>query len=157
MPDVRVFCTLLTLLAVAGSAGAQQRRAPQPPRVVSEVVIQRQLIIRVPRLPAGRSPAASTPVPPPIRWKEKKTDKCVPLLDLAAASIMGADSVDLILNGGRRLRAKLDDDCRALDFYSGFYVSMTADGKVCANRDSIRARSGGECRIRSFRALIPAR
>jgi hypothetical protein len=34
---------------------------------------------------------------------------------------------------------------------------MHADRKVCASRDSIRSRSGGECRIASFRALVPAR
>ena len=157
MPDVRLPLALFTLMVVAGPAVAQQRRPPPPPRVVTEVIIQRQLIIRVPRLPAGRSPAAATPIPSPMRWKEKKADKCVPLVDLAAASIVGAGSVDLILNGGKRLRARLDDDCPALDFYSGFYVRMTSDGKVCANRDAIRARSGGECRIRAFRALVPAR
>jgi len=94
---------------------------------------------------------------PPIRWVEKKADKCVPAIDLAAAAITGTDSVDLVLNGGKRLRARFGADCPALDFYSGFYVKMTNDGKVCARRDSIRSRSGGECRIESFRALVPAR
>ena len=93
------------------------------------------MIIRVPRLPVGRTPLAVPAPPPPlppIRWVEEKTDKCVPVVNLAAAAVTGSDSVDLLLNGGKRLRARFGSDCPALDFYSGFYVKMPKDGKVCA-------------------------
>lgn len=162
MPDIR-FPVLALILAAAPPVAAQQQQQQQPrpaaPRVgVTSVTIQQRMIIRVPRLPVGRAPiSAQAAALPPIRWTEKKADKCVPVTHLAAATIAGPDSVDLLLNGGKRLRARFDDDCRALDFYSGFYVKMTSDGNVCADRDAIRARSGGECRIRSFRALVPAR
>lgn len=117
------------------------------------------MIVRIPRLPVERTamPAMSVAPLPPIRWVEKKADKCVPVQNLAAASIATTDSVDLLLNGGKRLRARFGNDCRALDFYSGFYVKLNDDGKMCADRDSIRSRSGGECRIESFRALVPSR
>lgn len=152
----------LLLTAAATPEPAEQSRPPAPPpgrRVVTEVTIQQRLIVRIPRLPLGRAPIAASAAapPPPIRWVEKKSDKCVPVQTLAAASIAGADSVDLLLNGGKRLRARFGNDCRALDFYSGFYLRMNGDGNVCARRDSIRSRSGGECRIESFRALVPAR
>lgn len=157
----------LILLATLPASTAMAQRVP-PPRVaptrplaprISQIIIQQQLIIRVPRLPVARTPAVSAAAPPlpPIRWIEKKTDKCVPVINLAAAAITTADSVDLLLNGGKRLRARFGDKCPALDFYSGFYVKMPPDGKVCASRDSIRSRSGGECRIESFRALVPSR
>jgi hypothetical protein len=143
-----------TLCLTSAAPAADAQRAVTGTRVT----VQQRLIIRVPRLPVGRAPLASAAAPlPPIRWVETRTDKCVPVLNLAAATITSRDSVDLLLNGGKRLRARFDDDCPAIDFYSGFYVKMPKDGKVCASRDAIRSRSGGECRIRSFRALVPAR
>ena len=65
--------------------------------------------------------------------------------------------IDLMLEGGDRLRAKLDNDCPPLDFYSGFYLKPTPDGMVCADRDAIRSRSGAACAIESFKQLVPKR
>lgn len=133
---------------------APARAAPRPPQ--GSLVIQQRMIIRVPRLPVGRTPIAAAAAPvPPIRWDERRTDRCVAATSLAGASITRPDSVDLVLIGGKRLRARLQDDCPSLDFYSGFYLRPTDDGKLCADRDVIRSRSGGACRIESFRALVP--
>jgi hypothetical protein len=149
---------LTCLLPAGASADDRAKRPPPPPRMTGEMVIQQRLIIRIPRIPVGRvSMAAPAPAPPPIRWVEKRADACVPAIALAGAVVNGANSVDLVLNGGKRLRARLNDRCPALDFYSGFYLKMHSDGRVCADRDSIRSRSGGECRIRSFKSLVPAR
>ena len=54
-----------------------------------------------------------------------------------------------------RIRARLDRNCPALDYYYGFYISPDEDGLVCADRDSIRSRVGGECQIDAFRRLRP--
>jgi hypothetical protein len=151
---------LLLTLALPGTA---QRRAsapagppPQNVTIRTEVRIQR-MIVRIPRTTI--SPASfSAPRPlPPIQWVEKRTDRCIPIQSLAAVAVSRPDSVDLVLNGGKRVRARLTDDCPTLDFYSGLYVKTTADGQMCASRDVIRSRSGGQCRIRTFRALVPAR
>ncbi|MFV0623988.1 hypothetical protein ACBY01_08275 [Sphingomonas sp. ac-8] len=120
----------------------------------TEVRIQR-IIMRVPRMDV--TPAASMRALPAITWVEKRADRCVPVDELAAVSITRPDSVDLMLTGGKRLRARLEDDCPSLDFYSGFYLKPTADGKFCASRDTIRSRSGGQCRVASFRMLVPSR
>lgn len=166
MPAPRPFLVPLIAAAVPLFAlPAQQRRplpAPAPPIVsgtITSVTIQQRMIIRVPRLPVGRTPTGrgAPSAPPQSRWKEKKAAKCVELISLAAAAVTTPDSVDLLLNGGKRLRARFGSECPAIDFYSGFYVKMTKDGKVCAGRDSIRARSGGECQIRQFRTLEPAK
>ncbi len=153
--------TAVLLLAVPGTA---QRRVanPQPsaPQTVTtvrtEVRIQR-MIVRVPRAPIA--PAAfSAPRPlPPIQWVERRADRCIPIQDLAAVSVSRPDSVDLLLNGGKRLRARLADDCAAVDFYGGLYFKPTGDGRMCASRDVIRSRTGGQCRIAQFHALVPAR
>ena len=34
--------------------------------------------------------------------------------------------------------------------------AATEDGRICADRDVIRSRVGGECRIDQFRVLTPA-
>jgi len=144
------------LLAVHAQSGRSGRPAGRTGDTITAITIQQRMIIRVPRMPPGPAPARIAAASP-IRWAEKKAPKCVALIDLAAASVTNTESVDLILNGGRRLRAGLGSDCRALDFYSGFYVRMTADEKLCAGRDAFRSRSGGECRIKGFKALVPKR
>ncbi|MFZ3484522.1 hypothetical protein [Sphingomonas sp. 3-13AW] len=146
----------LLLLFLAAPTGAQQQRMgpPQGETVRTEVRIQR-IIVRVPRM--DLTAASAAPALPAITWVEKRTDRCVPVANLAAVSVTRPDSVDLMLAGGKRLRARLEDDCPSLAFYSGFYVKPTSDGMMCASRDSIRSRSGGQCRISSFRMLVPSR
>ena len=55
------------------------------------------------------------------------------------------------------MRARLQDECPALDYYRGFYVRPQPDGRICADRDAIRTRSGGDCGIDRFRRLVPAK
>lgn len=143
--------TILSLAAMlfAGSGAVAQPDAPVAvPDRYAQITIRERVIIRV---PTRQSAPAK-----PIKWKEKKAPRCVMLNALAGAAITGEDSVDLILRGGTRLRARLDRDCPALDFYSGFYIKPTRDGRICADRDTIHARSGGQCEINSFKTLVPA-
>lgn len=156
-----VATAMLLMLAVPGTAQRRPVAATAPTgqgvtTVRTEVRIQR-VIVRVPSAPFAPV-AFSAPRPlPPIRWVERRTDRCVAIQDLAAVTVSSPDSVDLLLTGGKRLRARLADDCPALDFYSGMYLRPTSDGRMCASRDVIRSRSGGQCRIAQFRALVPAR
>ncbi len=154
LPILAVAIALPTLTAQAGQRG--DARTPAQGRITSTTMtIQQRMIIRVPRMSAARGAAVSLMrTAPATRWEEKRAGKCVALIDIAAAALPGPDSVDLIMNGGKRIRAKLGNDCRALDFYSGFYVRMTPDGKACASRDAFRSRAGGECRIKAFRTLV---
>lgn len=117
---------------------------------VAQLTIRERIVIRIPRLPPAtrRSPASVT------EWDEKKAPKCVPADRLASATISPKGDVDLIVTDGRRLRAKLDDDCPSLNFYGGFYLKRTRDGMICARRDALRTRSGGRCEISRFRTLV---
>ena len=128
---------IVALLLAGGSGG---------PVMLAQLTIRQQLIIRVPS--RGRPP------PDPVRYKEKNGPKCIPASDLPGAQISNY-GVDLLLRGGKRVRAKLADDCPPLDYYSGFYIRQGLDGQVCAGRDSIRVRSGGSCEIERFRRLVP--
>jgi hypothetical protein len=68
--------------------------------------------------------------------------------------LSGREHVDFLLYDRTRLRARLSEDCPALDFYNGFYLTPD-DGQVCIKRDTIHSRMGGSCRIERFRRLVP--
>ena len=133
----------LLLLAVgAGQPGPRASRG-------SVTVRHQQIIIRLPAPTPGTLAAGRVAV----RWRESRGPRCIPVRSLAGAALLGSNSVDLILHDNRRFRARLGSRCPALDFYRGFYIDTTADGRICAGRDAIRSRAGGECQIDQFRAL----
>lgn len=136
-------------LAVA-SATTVSTPVPAPLQYAQVIIRERVSIIRVPT----RSAAA----PPPItKWRSKPYRKCISGKGIAGAALIAPDKVDFILPGGDRVRAELESSCPALDYYSGFYLRPGPEGMVCARRDSIHARSGGECQIIRFRLMIPKR
>ena len=119
---------------------------PAPvPTQYAELVVRDRVILRIPV--RFRRP------PTPVHWRESRGPKCLPARDIAGAALAGRDRVDLILRDERRVRAELEESCPALDYYYGFYISPNPDGKVCADRDVIRSRVGGQCGIERFRAL----
>lgn len=142
MPHPLIPATLLALALPALVAVDTGSDAGQ----ITTMTFHERIIVRVPRL---------GPPPPQITWKEKRGPKCIAARELAGALVSAPDAVDLVLTGNKRVRARLDDSCEPLDFYSGFYLKPAADGKICANRDVIRARSGTSCRIDTFRTLQP--
>lgn len=128
-----------------------------------QVVIEQQLIIRV---PAQRSqlnnfaagPSASKRASElPVVWKEKKAPKCVAMRNILGMQAVQRDSIDIITRQKQRLRAQLNRGCRALDFYAGFYMQGSKDGKLCEDRDEIHARTGAKCEIDKFRLMVPVR
>jgi hypothetical protein len=125
--------------------------SPIAPMHFAQVVIREQIIVRVPARMRQVTPAA----PSLIDWKEGKGPKCVPAKSIVGASLLSEDSVDLILRNNKRMRAELERSCPALDYYYGFYISPNADGQICADRDAIRSRMGGQCEIERFRTLTP--
>ena len=144
----------ILLLALAAPAAALDETR------VAQLTIRERLIIRVPQVPApGALPVGRTPLPPlkPITWREIKGPKCIPAQGMAGAMITSPKQVDLVLIGGKRVRAKLERACRPLDFYRGFYLRPAADGMICADRDAIKIRSGASCGIDEFKTLVPAK
>ncbi len=116
-------------------------------------IVRQQFIIRVQTGPRIATPRGAAPV----RWREGRAPNCVSAARIAGATLLAQDSVDLLLRDGTRLRAHLEQRCPALDYYYGFYVSATEDGRICAERDLVRSRAGGQCRINRFRTLTPVR
>jgi hypothetical protein len=115
-------------------------------QTVTRLIIQDEVILRVPVQPR--------PILPEFNWVEKKGPKCIPAGAIQRALLSGSEQVDFVLADRTRIRAQFDEDCPALDFYNGFYLTPE-DGKVCAKRDGIHSRIGRSCRIERFRRLVP--
>jgi len=111
---------------------------------VRTLVVEREVIMRVP----------VRPMPDRVDWEEKKGPKCIPSGSIRAAMVSNREHVDFLLFDRTRLRARLSDDCPALDFYKNFYLQPD-DDYVCAKRETIRSRAGGSCRIEKFKLLVP--
>ena len=128
--------------------------SPADPIQFAQVMVREQILIRV---PARIRSAPNGPLPMPIEWKESKGPKCIPMKAIAGATLLSQSSFDLLLRDRSRIRAKLEKSCPALDYYYGFYIRPTGDGQICADRDSVRSRMGGQCGIERFRTLKAAK
>ena len=113
---------------------------------VTRLIVQDEIILRVPIQPR--------PLVPRFDWVEHKGPKCIDTGIIRGALLSNVQQVDFIIQGPRRIRAELDEDCPALDFYGGFYL-QPQDQRLCAVRDSIHSRMCGRCTIQAFNQLIP--
>ena len=156
---------LLTL--ASGGDGADKGKPEQPQLQLTGTITFHQQIIIVrtpapaPARPANAAAAAASASAMAnasrIRWDEHRGPRCIAWAQIAGVGLLSQDSVDLVFRDATRVRARLERRCPALDYYNGFYLAATPDGLICADRDSIRARTGGECRIDRFHSLRAAR
>jgi hypothetical protein len=138
--------TVVTFLTFWPMLLALVTSAPADNRGVRTLIVQDQLILRVPVRP---------PLPP-IDWAQRKGPKCIAAEDIRGAFLSKSDHVDFVMAGRRLVRAQLHDNCPALDFYEGFYLNSN-DDRICAKRDVVRSRVGASCRIEKFNELVPKR
>ena len=130
-----LFPSIFGLAAVAQPEDAGVRR----------MVVREEIILRIP---------VRRRLVPPIEWKEKKGPKCLASADIAGAMLSGPSSIDFFMRDRRRVRAEIESECPALDFYGSFYMQPD-DERICAKRETVRSRVGGACRIERFRLLVP--
>jgi hypothetical protein len=116
-------------------------------RSVTRVIVQNELILRIPVQPH--------PVIPQVDWVERKGPKCIPTMAIRKALLSGSEEVDFVLASRARVRAEFDEGCPALDFYGGFYLQPQDDMRLCSRRDAIHSRMGGSCTIKRFKFLEP--
>jgi len=138
----------MTLLAIFGlfpTLFGAVAQAPAEQQVVRRVVIHDEVILRIPIRPRQTRP---------IEWIERKGPKCLPTSRIAGAILSGPSSIDFVMRNRQRVRALMDSDCPALDFYGRFYLQPD-DENICAKRETIRSRVGGTCRIEKFKLLVP--
>ena len=132
------------------AAAPESKAAAKPP--AGDVVLRRQMIIRSIRIRPNRANQSI-----PIAWREARGVQCLPVKAIAGAALHGPNNVDFILKDRRRIRARLNSACPALDYYQGFYLAPGEDGMLCAARDFVRSRMGRECGIERLRMLVPKR
>jgi len=137
--------SLLPLL-LASAAAAPPPAAATPLRW-AEVIVRSHVVVRIDRTP----PAPARPLA--SMFREKKGPRCLDMDDMAGAAVIAPGSVDFVLRSGRRMRARFGASCPGLDYYSGFYIAPTRDAKLCAGRDAVRDRAGGECPVERIREL----
>ena len=138
---------LVGLLLAAGRLAGAPSVLPREGLELAQLSFHSRVVVRI---ETARAPAVT-------RWTEKKGPRCIGMADVLGSAVLVANSVDLVLRGGDRVRMRFERSCPGLDYYSGFYVVPNADGKICADRDVVRDRAGGECAIGKFRKLIPVK
>lgn len=162
----------VTVPTEGGRAWSVDASAVREPVEIAQVTIEQRIIIRVPVItPADQRPprrgpfrrrlpppeAAFAPPPGSAGWAETKAPRCIPARVMQAAQVQPDGTLDLLLRDRTRIRARLSRDCIPADFYAGFYIQPASDGSICAGRDSLLARSGMSCEIRSFKRLVPGK
>jgi hypothetical protein len=113
---------------------------------VTRLVVQDEVILRVPVEPHR--------LIRDLDWVERKGPRCIPAGAIQRALLSSSERVDFVMSNRSRIRAQLDEDCPALDFYAGFYLQPRGD-MLCAGSDSIYSRIGGSCTIERFSQLVP--
>lgn len=127
----------------------------------AQVTIEQRVIVRIPTMRPRQQPssamteAAPVPPPPPVRWKETKGPKCLPLGGIRGAVLTAQNGVTMVTTRQEQYRAHFSRSCRAADFYAGFYIQPNDDGALCAGRDTLHARNGSTCEIEKFSRMIP--
>ena len=120
-----------------------------------QVRIEQRMIIRITPFAATREMLAALPQAPlATRFRERKVGKCVAIAGIAGVQIGGDDRLMLFMRDQRMIGASLEKACRARDFYSGFYLERSEDGRLCVDRDMIHSRSGASCSLSRLRQLV---
>lgn len=157
-PFPAILASLLLLAGPAVATAPEGVRAGEAPGWDKLSGAMQHVTIHVPRVTMTTTIiATAVPLPPRMTYREKKADECIKTEKVVGFAVQANDSVDFILESGKRLRAKLGASCRVLGFYTGLYVKPHPDGKMCVGRDRLRSRSGTSCGIEEFRHLIPVK
>lgn len=130
-------------------------------RGIAQVRIEQRIIIRVPRQSLSRTslmpmPAPRrAPPPEPPKFERRKVGKCLAMRDVTGVRVINDDMLVLFMRDQRMIEAELERSCAAREFYQGFYMERSADGRLCVDRDLLQARSGSKCEVERLRQLVP--
>jgi hypothetical protein len=124
--------------------------------VVNQVRIERRVILRIsPQSSKLRrnmlSELPQQAVSP--RLVERPHGKCVDAADIVGVSDRGSRLV-MYMRNRHIIAAELEKACSPRDFYLGFYVERSDDGKLCVDRDRLMSRAGAKCRISKLNRLV---
>lgn len=148
---------------------AEAQDAPMLPNPLSamragenwrQIRIEQRVVVRIaPQPPAARqNMLADLPqreLAP--KFEERKKEKCVALEGIAGVQTGSGNRLVLFLRDRRMISVNLEKACRARDFYSGFYVEKSKDGRLCVERDKLQSRTGARCEVEAMRQLVEVR
>lgn len=127
------------------------------PRDAWQLRIEQRMTIRI-------TPRSSMPLPDMFagmpgddgdeRFTERKIGKCIQIGGIASVRPDRDNRLLLFMRDRRLVSAELDRSCRARDFYSGFYLERSEDGRLCVDRDTLLSRSGMNCKLTRIRELV---
>lgn len=146
-------CALI--LPATGPAFALDQRSERPGRPIAPPpnFAPESSDVLSPRARMNMAPGENTaPAAEKLRPEPPKAGRrtCVRVDEIAGAQLFGDSAIELTMRDGKRWRMFLADECPGLSFYQGFYYRRGKAGQLCAGRDTIGARSGGECPIASI-------
>jgi len=128
--------------------------------IARQVRIEQRVVVRIAPHPfaARQNLAAELPqrVPAP-RFEERGKEKCVPLDGIAGVQTGSGNRLVLFLRDRRMISLNLEKACRSRDFYAGFYVEKSKDGRLCVDRDKLQSRTGVRCEVATMRQLVEVR
>jgi len=123
----------------------------------NQVRIEERVTIRVVPRPQPVGPNMLMDLPGRAvgpRFLERKMGKCLKVGNIAGVQANGGSQLLLFTRDRRIVSADLERSCRARDFYSGFYLSRSSDGRLCVDRDTLLSRSGANCKLTRMRQLV---
>jgi hypothetical protein len=128
--------------------------------IARQVRIEQRVVVRItPRPPAARQNLLAELPQREIapRFEERGKEKCLALEGIAGVQTGSGNRLVLYLRDQRMISVSLEKACRARDFYSGFYVEKSKDGRLCVERDKLQSRTGARCEVEAMRQLVAVR
>jgi len=125
-----------------------------------QVRIEQRVMVRItPQPPAARQNLMADLPQRELapRFEERGKEKCVALQGIAGVQTGSGNRLVLFLRDSRMISVNLEKSCRARDFYSGFYVEKSKDGRLCVERDKLQSRTGARCAVETMRRLVEVR
>jgi hypothetical protein len=127
----------------------------------NQVRVRQRIVIRITaRRPNARENlSADFPERAPVstHLEERKMGDCVRIQDIAGVDPGPENRLILYMRDRTLVSAALDRECSAREFYSGFYIDRTEDGKLCVKRDKLQSRAGASCEVKQLARLVSVR
>lgn len=161
------------LLPVEGPDFEQDERPPQsaapmplPPgsleafyaeQTVNQVRIEQRVVIRISPQRSSNRNSLLAQLPANglnTRFEEREMERCVPMARISGVQTGTGNRLLLFLSDNRIISVNLERACRAREFYSGFYIERSEDGRLCVDRDELQSRSGAKCEVEAMRQLV---
>lgn len=143
--------------AQAAPAVVNPLSALRSTNVSRQIRIEQRVVVRIAPQPSAARQNLLADLPQreiANRFEERKKEKCVTLQGIAGVQTGSGNRLVLFLRDQRMISVNLEKSCRARDFYSGFYVEKSKDGRLCVDRDKLQSRTGARCEVETMRQLV---